>query len=131
MADRPASLVLALTTEASEERAEALARHLLECGLAACVGLRRLRSLYVWQGQLEDTAEVQLLIKTDPGRLAALAEAVHALHSYTTPEWITWSADASAAYGAWVAQSCAPDPITPDGAAPAPPDSPGDGAPAG
>lgn len=133
MAETPTPLVLALTTEASAARAEALARQLLERGLAACVALRPVRSLYLWQGRLEDSEEVQLLIKTHPARLAALAEAVRALHSYSTPEWITWAAEASAAYGAWVAQTtgATADGLSPDGAAPAPPGSPGGGVPAG
>jgi periplasmic divalent cation tolerance protein len=47
-----ADLVLVLTTEADGERAEALARAILERRLAACVALLPLTSLYRWQGQL-------------------------------------------------------------------------------
>ena len=49
---------------------------------------------------------MQLLIKTHPHRLAELETAVRELHSYDTPEWIHWPAEASAAYGAWVAEGC-------------------------
>lgn len=99
-------LTLCLTTEASEPLAEALARALVERGLAACVALSPVHSLYRWKGALERSREVQLLIKTHPHRLAELEAAVRELHSYDTPEWIHWPAEASAAYGAWVAEGC-------------------------
>jgi periplasmic divalent cation tolerance protein len=54
---------------------------------------------------LERSQEVQLLIKTEPSRLAELESVVRQLHSYDTPEWIHWPAEAAAAYGAWVAES--------------------------
>ena len=94
--------VLALTTEASAPQAEALAEALVERRLAACVALTPLRSVYRWQGQLQRSDEVQLLIKTDAARLAELEQAVRELHSYTTPEWLHWPAGASPAYGAWL-----------------------------
>lgn len=104
--DVPASpgapLVLALTTEASEAQALALAQALLQRRLVACVSLRPLRSLYRWQGRIADTQEVELLLKTTPGQLPALEAAVRALHSYDTPEWLSWCASASGAYAAWV-----------------------------
>lgn len=108
MADLPpAAVVLALTTEASAAQAEALAQALLERRLVACVSLQPLRSLYWWQGQLEHSEEVQLLLKTDASRLEALQLAVHQLHSYDTPEWLVWPASASAGYGRWLAAELA------------------------
>lgn len=82
--------------------AEALARTLLARRLVACVSLQPLRSLYFWQGRLEQGEEVQLLLKSDGARLTALAEAVQELHSYETPEWLTWPVAASVAYGGWL-----------------------------
>lgn len=95
------AVVMVLTTEADGERAEALARCLLERRLVACVSLRPVRSLYRWQGQLEESCEVELLLKTCPERLAALHAAVRELHSYDTPEWLSWRAEASGPYAAW------------------------------
>ncbi|MEB3184970.1 MAG: divalent-cation tolerance protein CutA [Cyanobacteriota bacterium] len=105
-------MVLAITTEADENRAIALARALLERHLVACVNLRPLRSLYRWQGRIEDSQEVELLLKTTPERLAELEAAVHELHSYDTPEWLSWSAAASSGYAAWTweATSCLSEP---------------------
>ena len=93
--------MLCLTTEAGLGEAEALARKLLERRLAACVSLRAVRSLYHWRGGIETSPEVELLIKTGSAQLPALEEAVRALHSYETPEWLCWPAAASGGYAAW------------------------------
>ena len=77
---------LCLTTEATPPLAEALAAALVERGLAACVALTPLRSVYRWQGELQRSEEVQLLIKTHPSRLQELEATVRQLHSYDTPE---------------------------------------------
>jgi periplasmic divalent cation tolerance protein len=124
----PAPLLMALTTEATTVLAEALAEALLTRRLAACVALSPVRSLYRWQGELQRSEEVQLLIKSDPSLLEELAAAVHQLHSYSTPEWIHWLAGCSPAYASWLAGSCG---LNPDGAPSVPSDPPADGAPAG
>lgn len=111
-------LVLALTTEADRERAEQLARALLEQGLVACVSLHPVTSLYRWQGQLERSEEIQLLLKTTAARLEALEQALRERHSYTTPEWIHWRAGSVGPYGLWVHESSRG--LSPDAAPPGP-----------
>lgn len=103
-----AAMVLALTTEADAERAESLARHLLESRLAACVALTPITSVYRWRGSLERASEVQLLIKTRADRLEELERTVHRLHSYDTPEWVHWPVRAGEGYGGWLQESCSP-----------------------
>jgi periplasmic divalent cation tolerance protein len=95
------TLALVLTTEASRERAEALALTLLQQRLVACVSLLPVQSHYRWQGGLERAEEVQLLLKTSPELLNDLRAALATLHSYQTPEWIHWQATTAGAYGAW------------------------------
>lgn len=125
------ALVLALTTEASLERAEKLATALLEKGLVACVALLPIVSHYRWEGQLTRGEEVQLLLKTQPPLLEALYAAVMELHSYETPEWITLSAHTRGGYGLWCAEQLLGPTLRADGEPPAPPTSPGAGDPAG
>jgi periplasmic divalent cation tolerance protein len=50
---------------------------------------------------------VQLLIKSEPSCAAALEQTVRELHSYTTPQWLTWCVEASADYAAWLNECCA------------------------
>ncbi|MEB3259648.1 MAG: divalent-cation tolerance protein CutA [Cyanobacteriota bacterium] len=116
-------LVLVLTTEASQERADQLATTLLERGLVACVSLLPIVSHYRWEGQLTRGAEVQLLLKTDPQRLEELHGAVMALHSYDTPEWITLQARTRGGYGLWCAAQLSTEPLRADAGPPTPPGS--------
>ena len=94
-------LVLALTTEANAERAQQLAEALLECRLVACVSTHPVQSFYRWEGSLQASHEVQLLMKTSAQHVDALRLAVSELHSYDTPEWLCWPVSVSPAYGAW------------------------------
>lgn len=103
-------IVLVLTTEADESKADALAQALVEQGLAACVSRFPVRSTYRWQGQLECSHEVQLLIKTTPQGWPRLKQALTGLHSYETPEMLHWEVQASERYGAWVQESLAQAP---------------------
>jgi periplasmic divalent cation tolerance protein len=120
-------IVCVITTESDAARAEQLAQVLVERGLAGCVSLIPLSSIYIWEGRLAHSEEVQLLIKTTPNRLEALQRAVFDLHSYDTPMWVQWQAQAGDRYGAWLAQVTAPPGAPP----PAGADSPGNGGPAG
>ena len=121
----PLRLVLVLTTEADQARAQALAEALLKRRLVACVSLQPLQSLYRWKGELLREEEVQLLLKTSAGQLSRLQEAVMELHSYDTPEWLSWPAEASAGYGTWVLAQLSSDALLPG-----PAGTPGNGPPA-
>ena len=76
-----------VTTVDSEEAAEQLARGIASARLAACVQIvGPIKSLYWWQGELEEAREWQLVMKTMTGRIAELEDYIKANHSYETPE---------------------------------------------
>ena len=102
-------LRLVLTTEADHHRAEALADQLINRRLAACVSLMSVCSRYRWQGVIERSEEVQLLIKTSDQRLEDLLAALMDLHSYDTPEILHWSAQAESAYASWAQEMISSD----------------------
>jgi len=80
---------IVISTAGSEEEAAKIARELVERGLAACVcRLSGLRSVYRWQGAVEEAEEVLLLIKTSQERLPELEAALQELHSYDVPEFL-------------------------------------------
>jgi periplasmic divalent cation tolerance protein len=91
----------------SADEAKRIARALVEERLAACVNIAgHVDSVYRWQGVVEETQEVLLLIKTRVEKLAALEEAVHRLHSYEVPEFVILKVDGgSAAYLRWLDES--------------------------
>lgn len=67
--------------------ARALAEHVVAERLAACVNiLAPCRSVYRWQGKVEEAEEVPLLMKTSADRYAALEAAIRARHPYELPE---------------------------------------------
>lgn len=90
--------------------ADALARGLLDKRLAACVGLLPgLRSLYRWEGAIEEASEVQLLIKTS-SPFESVRDYVRAHHPYRVPEILELAVtDVDADYVRWLrAESAAP-----------------------
>lgn len=92
------------------DHAEAIARGLVEAGLAACVNqVPGLRSTYRWQGQVQTDDEALLLAKTTAPRFEALRARVLELHPYELPEVIavpvTWG---HAPYLEWIAQCTEP-----------------------
>ena len=102
--DRLGEIAVALTTVDSAAGAADLARALVDERLAACVNIvPGVRSIYRWQGAVEDATEWLLVMKTSGSRLGSLRERLLALHPYDTPEWVVLDvADASAAYAKWV-----------------------------
>ncbi|RYE91184.1 MAG: divalent-cation tolerance protein CutA [Myxococcales bacterium] len=84
--------------------AERLARSLLTARLAACVNLvPAVRSLYWWQGALDESRETLLVIKTSAAHLDALTSLVQREHPYDCPEVLALPVSAgSADYVSWL-----------------------------
>jgi periplasmic divalent cation tolerance protein len=79
--------VVVLSTCGSEDEAARIARLLVEERLAACVAVTtRVRSYYHWQGNLEESEEWALTIKTSRALCSALMDRLKAVHSYQVPE---------------------------------------------
>jgi periplasmic divalent cation tolerance protein len=93
---------------APPERAEAIARTLVEQRLAACVNvIPGVTSIYTWKGKVEREGESTLLIKTRAARVEALTQAIRAVHPYEVPEIIALPilpGMGEPAYARWVAQ---------------------------
>ncbi|MDX2042593.1 MAG: divalent-cation tolerance protein CutA [Acidobacteriota bacterium] len=103
------ALVVITTTE-TEADAERLARLLVEMELAACVQvLPRMTSIYRWQGKIEQSGEVLLLIKTTRAAYPRLEAAIKQNHSYETPEIVAVPVETgSDAYLNWLKTSVKP-----------------------
>jgi periplasmic divalent cation tolerance protein len=96
-------LILVLTTMPDDDRADAVARTLVDERLAACVNVHApMMSTYRWKGAVEREPERQLVIKTTRDRGAALEARLRQLHPYELPELVVLKAEASDAYGSWV-----------------------------
>jgi len=79
--------IVVLSTCASAEEAEAIARRLLELRLAACVNvIAGARSFYRWKDAIENSAEWLLIVKTSRARFDSVRAELERLHSYEVPE---------------------------------------------
>lgn len=103
----PMSVLIAYCSCPDVACAERIASALVERGIAACVNLvPGLTSIYRWQGAVERSDEVLLLIKTTSAQMPALEAAIGALHPYELPELIAVEAAAGAPrYLDWVRAS--------------------------
>jgi len=101
------AMVVCLVTAPSAEEGHRIARVLVEERLAACVNVvAGVRSVYRWQGVVEEAEEVLLVVKTTRDRFSGLQERVVSLHSYQVPEVVVLPVEgALPAYQAWVQES--------------------------
>ncbi len=78
-----------MTTTETKEQAEAIARHLMEQKLAACVQITGpIESIYCWKDKVENAREWLCLIKTRDVFFDQIESAIKKRHSYETPEII-------------------------------------------
>ncbi|HKO60164.1 MAG TPA: divalent-cation tolerance protein CutA [Pyrinomonadaceae bacterium] len=101
--------IVVFITAPTVDEARAIADKLVETQLAACVQiLPEMKSVYRWQGKVEHQPEHLLLAKTTADRFAELEREVRAMHSYDTPEIVSFPLTAgSADYLRWLEESVA------------------------
>jgi periplasmic divalent cation tolerance protein len=81
--------IVLFVTAGSADEAERLSRTLVEEGLAACVNrIKAVKSVYRWQGRVEESEEELLIIKSSKELFASVEKRVCELHSYSVPEVI-------------------------------------------
>ena len=89
---------------ADAEEAGRIARSVVEERLAACANiLGPCRSIYRWQGAVEEADEVAAIFKARAGKAGALTARIAELHSYDVPAIAVWPIDSAwPAYADWV-----------------------------
>jgi periplasmic divalent cation tolerance protein len=99
--------VVVLVTAPNADSAAAMARTLVEEGLAACGNVvPGVRSIYRWEGKVQDDAEALLVLKTERRLVPELKARLPALHPYQVPELLVLPVeDGLGPYLAWVAAS--------------------------
>lgn len=99
--------LLVFSTAGSETEATNIAHELVERRLAACVNIvPKIQSVYRWNGEIEESEEFLLLIKTTASSLGRVQAAIRELHSYEVPELIAIPiAAGSDDYLKWIADS--------------------------
>ena len=96
--------VVVLVSASDEEEARQIAREILKERLAACVSIiPKIDSLFWWEGHIEESEEVLMIIKSRKDVLEKLISRIEELHSYQIPEIIAIPIqDGSKEYLGWL-----------------------------
>lgn len=101
------AFIQVVTTTETKEQARAIARHLVEEELAACVQIiPGVESTYLWKGKIETSREFMCLIKTREDLYPQVEAAIKSMHPYEVPEIIALPiVKGSKDYLNWLAES--------------------------
>ena len=99
-------VLLMMTTEYDKKAAKNIAKLLLEKKLAACVSLKKIYSIYEWEGKIEEINEVEITIKSKPKFKNSLILFLKKKSSYDIPQIIYKKFNSEKKYINWVNKSC-------------------------
>ena len=98
----PAILQVVTTVETSEV-ARHIASAVVERRLAACAQIDGpIHSVYRWQGEVNESPEYRLTMKTSEALCEELIRVIKELHPYDLPEIVVGRLAASADYAHWI-----------------------------
>jgi len=81
--------LMVFITGSTVKGAKKIARALVEEKLAACCNIiKGVTSIYAWEGEIEETAECMIIVKTRQERFDRLVKEVTKRHNYVVPEII-------------------------------------------
>lgn len=91
----------------SDQEARRIGREMIELRLAACVNiLGACHSIYRWQGEVEEAAEVAAIFKATASAAPELVRRIALSHSYEVPAAVIWPiSDLPENYRLWVEQN--------------------------
>ena len=100
----PDNFAIVMVTAPDRALARRLAKAALEAKLAACANIvPAVESHYWWEGKLEQSDELLLILKTRQALLPKLERTVREIHPYDTPEFVALPLTAgSRKYLAWL-----------------------------
>jgi len=102
------AVIAVLTNLPDSASAFNLARTLVDRRLAACANVMApATSFFRWQGRLEESPEVPVILKTTTERYPELERALRELHPYDLPEILAFDArHGLTAYLEWIEAEC-------------------------
>lgn len=99
-------LAVLYTTVGKLEDAENLARQSIELKYAACVNIiPAIKSIYIWNENMEEAIECSMIFKTTPDALSVLEGWILEHHPYDLPSILKWSAESSLAFSQYINES--------------------------
>ncbi len=94
-------LFFVITTEEDQEKASKLANILLEKKLIACVSFNNIESCFWWEGEIQESREVQLIFKCCKQHIKKVCENIIKNHSYQVPEIAYYPVTINKSYYKW------------------------------
>lgn len=98
------TILLVYCTISNNDESKSIARILIEKKLAACCTIiPAVSSIYCWKGEIEESEESMMLIKTTQRKYEQLEKEIKMIHSYSVPEIIATKLETgSSAYIDWI-----------------------------
>uniref|UniRef100_UPI0037E918BF protein CutA homolog n=1 Tax=Semicossyphus pulcher TaxID=241346 RepID=UPI0037E918BF len=100
-----------LLNSPNEQIAKDIGRAIMERRLAASINiLCRSSTMYYWKGEIQDSSEILILVRTKTSRIQQVVEYVRSIHPYANPEVISFPVeDGSLAYMKWMDEAIPDD----------------------
>ena len=95
-------MYIVLTTEADKKNALKLSKLLLKDKLIPCVSFKNIESHFWWKGSVNESKEVQLMIKCKEENIDKVCNKICNFHSYEVPEIIYFRVSVNKNYHYWV-----------------------------
>ena len=95
-------LLILITTESSKKLAKNLAKLLVKKKLAACVSIKPIYSIYEWEGNIEESKEFEITIKSKSKLKDDLINFLQKKTSYDVPQIILKKFNTEAKYNYWL-----------------------------
>ena len=102
LTDLNQEIYIVITTEADKKNASELANLLLREKLIPCVTFKNIESYFWWEGNINQSKEVQLIIKCKKENINNVCNKIAECHSYEVPEIIYFRVAANKNYYNWV-----------------------------
>ena len=75
---------------------------LIDLNLAACIDIRKIRSIFRWEEEVVSESEWQVQMKTPVMTKDSLVSRIKSTHPYDVPEITWWHVEAIQEYSQWV-----------------------------
>ena len=102
LSDFNQGIYLVITTEVDKKNASKLADMLLREKLIPCVTFKNVESNFWWKGEINQSKEIQLMIKCKEENVNKVCNKISEWHSYELPEIIYFRVSANKSYYQWV-----------------------------
>ena len=102
LSDVNQEIYLVITTESDKKNASKLANLLLKEKLIPCATLQDIESHFWWEGNINQSKEVQLMFKCKKENVNKVCNKIADWHSYEVPEIIYFRVSANKNYHHWV-----------------------------